>query len=130
MAAPATALRRGRRNGAPCPTWPTVSRTRGADLHAAAAAGGHTPLSLAQALRAAGDADAAEGSATSLVLAAAEPWGPRTHALFPAAARGFAAELLLLGHQLSRQPHFTGEEVALVDVWTHVIMPSAVLRSP
>ena len=98
----------------------------GADLHAAAAAGGPTPLSLAQALRAAGDA--AEGSAASLVLAAAEPWGPRTHSLFPAAARTFAAELLLIGHQLSRQPRFAGEEISLVDVWTQVVMPSAVVR--
>jgi len=98
----------------------------GADLHAAAAAGGPTPLSLAQALRAAGDA--ASGSAASLVLAAAEPWGPRTHSLFPAAARTFAAELLLIGHQLSRQPRFSGEEISLVDVWTQLVMPSAVVR--
>ena len=91
-------------------------------------ASGPTPSSLAQALRAAGDADAAEGSAASLVLAAAEPWGPRTHALFPAAARGFAVEVLLLGHQLSHQPRFTGEEVALLDVWTQLVMPSAVVR--
>jgi len=98
----------------------------GADLHAAAAAGGPTPRSLAQALRAAGDA--APGSAVSLVLAAAEPWGPRTHSLFPAAARTFAAELLLIGHQLSRQPRFAGEEISLVDVWTQLVMPSAVVR--
>jgi hypothetical protein len=98
----------------------------GADLHAAAAAGGPTPLSLAQALRAVGDA--AEGSAASLVLAAAEPWGPRTHSLFPAAARTFAAELLLIGHQLSRQPRFAGEEISLVDVWTQLVMPFAVVR--
>jgi len=98
----------------------------GADLHAAAAAGGPTPLSLAQALRAAGDA--AEGSAASLVLAAAGPWGPRTHSLFPATARTFAAELLLIGHQLSRQPRFAGEEISLVDVWTQLVMPFAVVR--
>ena len=98
----------------------------GADLHAAAAAGGPTPLSLAQALRAAGEAG--EGSAAWLVLAAAEPWGPRTHALFPAAARAFAVEALLLGHQLSRQPRFAGEEGSVVDIWTGVVMPSAVLR--
>ena len=67
-------------------------------------------------------------STFSLVLAAAEPWGPRTHALFPAAARGFAVELLLLGHQLSRQPRFAGEEVSLVDVWTELVMPSAIVR--
>ena len=98
----------------------------GADLHAAAAAGGPTPLLLAQALHAAGDA--AEGSAASLVLAAAEPWSPRTHSLFPAAARTLAAELLLIGHQLSRQPRFAGKEISLVDVWTVLVMPSAVVR--
>ena len=97
----------------------------GADLHAAAAAGGPTPLSLARALRAAGDPDAAEGSAASLVLAAAEPWSPSTHALFPAATREYAVELLLLGLQLSRQPRF---ERDLVDVWTQLVMPSAVER--
>ena len=74
--------------------------------------------------------DAAEGSAASLVLAAAKPWGPRTHSLFPAAARTIAAELLLLGHQLSRQPRFSGEEISHVDVWTQVVMPSAVVRRP
>ena len=100
----------------------------GADIHAAAAPGGPTPLSLAQALRDAGGPDAAEGSPAALVLAAAEPWGPRTHALFPAAARSFAVELLLLGHQLSRQPHMAGEEVSLVDVWTQLVMPSAITR--
>jgi len=98
----------------------------GADLHAAAAAGGPTPLSLAQALRAAGDA--AAGSAASLVLAAAEPWGPRTNSLFPVAARTFAAELLLIGHQLSCQPRSSGQEISLVDVWTQLVMPFVVVR--
>ena len=87
---------------------------------------GFTPLSLARALRAAGEAT--DGSAAQLVLAAAEPWGPRTHALFPAAARAFAVEVLLLGHQLSRQPRFAGEEGSIVDIWTGVVMPSAVSR--
>ena len=100
----------------------------GANIHAAAAAGGPTPLSLAQALRVAGNPEAAEGSAASLVLAAAELWGPRTHDLFPTAARDFAVELLLIGHQLSRQPRFAGEEIALVDVWTQLVMPNAVVR--
>ena len=50
------------------------------------------------------------------------------HALFPAAARGFAVEVLLFGHQLSHQPRFTGQEAALVDVWTQLVMPSAVVR--
>ena len=99
----------------------------GADLHAAAA-GGPTPLSLAQALRAAGEA-AEEGSAAWLVLQAAEPWGPRTHALFPAAARAFAVEALLLGHQLSRQPRFAGEEGSMVDAGGDVARGGALRAS-
>ena len=98
----------------------------GADLNARADAAGPTPLSLARALQAAGDA--ADGSAAQLVLTAAEPWSPRTHALFPAGARAFAAELLLLGHRLSRQPRFEGEEVSLSDIWLDGVMPLAVLR--
>ena len=62
------------------------------------------------------------------MLQAAEPWGPRTHALFPAAARAFAVEALLLGHQLSRQPRFAGEEGSIVDIWTTLVMPSVVVR--
>ena len=49
-------------------------------------------------------------------------------ALFPAAARSFAVEALLLGHQLSRQLRFAGEEGSVVDIWTAVVMPSAVVR--
>ena len=53
---------------------------------------------------------------------------PRTHALFPAGARAFAVELLLLGHRLSRQPRFEGEEVSLLDIWVEFVMPHAVAR--
>ena len=53
---------------------------------------------------------------------------PRTHALFPAASRAFAVEALLLGHALSRQPRFAGEEGSIVDIWTTLVMPSAVVR--
>ena len=56
------------------------------------------------------------------------PSGPRTHALFPAAARAFAVEALLLGHQLSRQQRFAGEEGSIVDNWTAPVMPGAVVR--
>ena len=55
----------------------------GASLHAAAATGGPTPLSLARAiLLAAGDATTDDGSAAALVLQAARPWCRDTHALF------------------------------------------------
>ena len=64
----------------------------GADLHAAAEPGGPTPLSLAQAMAAAGDAS--EGTAAFLVLEAAKPWSRQTNKLFPALARARAAELM------------------------------------
>ena len=101
-------------------------RRRADEADARADAAGPTPLSLAWALQAAGDA--ADGSAAQLVLTAAEPWSPRTHALFPAGARAFAAELLLLGHRLSRQPRFSGEEVSLSDIWVEFVIPHAVVR--
>ena len=57
----------------------------GADLFAASHTGGSTPLALAQGMLAAGKATG--GSASHLVLCAARPWSPKTHVLFPAAAR-------------------------------------------
>ena len=72
----------------------------GADLEAADGAG-PTPLSLARALQQAGEAG--EDTAAGLVLDAAKPWSQQTHALFPAAARARAVELMLLGHRLSRE---------------------------
>ena len=97
----------------------------GADLHADAPTGA-TPLSLAQAMRAAGNAP--DGSAAHLVLRAAQPWSRETHALFPAAARARAVELLLLGHRLSREPRFESEAGAVVDVFVGFVMPFAVAR--
>ena len=41
-----------------------------------------------------------------LVLAAAQPWSPQTHELFPAAVRAHAVEVLVLGHRLSREPSY------------------------
>ena len=106
----------------------------GASLHAAAATGGPTPLSLARAIMlAAGDAagDVAsrdDGSAAALVLQAARPWSQDTHALFPAVARARASELLITGHRLSREPRFAPGAVALLDVWVGCVMPHAVRR--
>ena len=97
-----------------------------ADLEAAAREGGPTPLNLARALAEAGRAGA--GSAAELVLRAAEPWSPEAHALFPAAARARAVELLKLGVLLSWQPRFGGVEGALVDVWLEGVIPGAVDR--
>ena len=107
----------------------------GASLHAASATGGPTPLSLARAIMlAAGDAagDVAsrdDGStAAAHVLQAARPWSRDTHALFPAAARARATELLITGHRLSREPRFAPGAVALLDVWVGWVMPHAVTR--
>ena len=114
-----------------------ATRTRallraGADLEAAAEAdGGTTPLSLARALQQAGEAG--EDTAAGLVLNAAKPWSQQTHALFPAAARARAVELMLLGHRLSREsvqwgPSFVGAEVSLFDAWMVGVLPQAVQR--
>ena len=54
----------------------------GDNIHAAAAPGGPTPLSLAQDLAAAGGA--AEGTAAFLVLEAAKPWSRKMHKITPA----------------------------------------------
>ena len=98
----------------------------GADLSAASAAGGPTPLALAQEMSAAGEAP--EGSPAHLVLQAAQPWSPDTHALFPAPARQRAVLLLLLGARLSREPRFEGDAGAILDVWRSYVLPCALQR--
>jgi hypothetical protein len=98
----------------------------GADLHAAATASGPTPLSLARSMRTAGDA--LDGTAAHLVLEAAEAWSPRTHALFPAAARERAVALLLVGHLLAREPRFAGVAGAIMHIWEDGVLPCAVTR--
>ena len=105
-------------------------RDVGANLHAAAVKGGPTPLSLAREIMlAAGDAATRDdGSAAALVLQAARPWSRDTHALFPAAARARATELLIAGHRLSREPRFAPGAMALFDVWVGCVMPHAVRR--
>ena len=89
----------------------------GADLHARAltpagdGAASNTrpsPLDLAEQRR----GTAAEGDVVRLVLDAAAPWSPATHALWPPAKRRRAGELLRLGQQLSLLPLFAGEEQA------------------
>ena len=72
----------------------------GADIHAAAEPGGPTPLSLAQALAAAGGA--AEGTAAFLVLEAAKPWSRKTHKYFPEPARARAADLMRVAQAIKR----------------------------
>ena len=93
-------------------------------MHATARVDGPTPLSLAHRLDAAGNA--AEGTAAHLVLRAAGPWSEQTHELFPVDARARAVQLLLLGHRLSREERFFGQEMAFVDTWMNHVMPQAV----
>jgi hypothetical protein len=98
----------------------------GADIHATAADGGPTPLSLARRMRTAGDAR--DGSAAHLVLEAYEAWSPHTHALFPEAARKRAVALLLIGRLLAREPRFGGVAGAIVNIWEYGVMPRAITR--
>ena len=72
--------------------------------------------------------DAPKGSVAQLVITASEPWNPDSQKLFPAAARAWAVELLLLGHRLSREDRFAGEEMSLADVWVEWVMPYLVER--
>ena len=67
-----------------------------------------------------GDARAA------LVLEAARPWSPASHALWPAAARRQAVNLLLVGSRLARLRHGTD---TLLDIWTISVIPFVVCRT-
>ena len=98
----------------------------GADLRAAAAAGGPTPLSLAQKLDAVGEAP--DGSPARLVLKAARPWSPENHALFPAAARARAVVLMRIGFRFSRLPRYETVAGGLFELWVANVMPHAVAR--
>ena len=116
-------------------------RLDGSDLHAAAEDGAPTPLSLARAANHAMSRDAtmpateagstdgaADTSAVALVLQAARPWSPTTHALHPAAARAWAVEMLLMGHRLSRLERFSPVAGGLFDVWMAGVMPLLISR--
>ena len=103
----------------------------GADLHAAAAPDGPTPLSLARKLLWDGEATK-EGStaAAHLVVEAAQPWSLHTHALFPHSARAHAVMVLILGYRIASQ--FGGAEQQqsrpILDVWLDAVMPLVVVR--
>jgi hypothetical protein len=99
----------------------------GADVRAGdAGPDAPTPVGLA------GDRPA-DGRA-ALIIAAAAPWSPRTHALFPAAAKARAVELLRIGWLLARRLQSCVADasqvgVALRDVWLAYVMPHAIERS-
>ena len=90
-----------------------------------------SPYDLAVQLHRAGRAPA--GSAAALLVQAGGPWSPTTHALYPAATRAFAENVLRLGYQLTRSnevKHGThrANEWALLDIWMDHVMPLAVCR--
>jgi hypothetical protein len=92
---------------------------KGDSIHAAAAPGEPTPLSLARSLH-------AKGSAAALVLKAAAPWSRATHELFPDAARAYVLQLLLIGHRLSRLQQYEKQPQAVFDLWVDHMMPHLV----
>jgi len=100
----------------------------GADILAASREGGPTPLGLARAADARGEAPM--GSPAWLVLLAAEPWSPDTHSLLPDEARQRARDLLFVGHGIAKRRRRPSrlDDCALVDVWTHFVLPHAVNR--
>jgi ankyrin repeat protein len=103
----------------------------GADVRAGdGAADAPTPLSLAAArlLHADGDGRAA------LIVSAATPWSPKTHALFPVRAKARAVELVRIGwlqarHLQSLVADTTQIEVAFRDARLGHVMPHAIERA-
>ena len=72
--------------------------------------------------------EAPDGSAARLVLKAARPWSPGTHALFPAAARARAVVLMRIGFRFSRLPRYETVAGGLFEVWVANVLPHAVGR--
>ncbi|KAJ1634441.1 ankyrin repeat-containing domain protein [Pavlovales sp. CCMP2436] len=101
--------------------------------HAEPAAGQGTLAELAALLlarlRQAGHTDAPACESAQLVVLAAEPWGPETHALFPARARQRAVDLLLLGAQLAKARPTADERRALAAAWSSGVLPRLVERN-
>jgi ankyrin repeat protein len=117
----------------------------GADLHArdrpdsqAVAAQGDapapnqppSPLERAQRLLnmpASTEGGAQNNAAAAVVVRAAEPWSPASHALFPTSARERAVTMLKLGYQLARRFAAT-EEQTMIDVWLDLVLPRVITR--
>ena len=94
----------------------TLSLLRdGADLHA----GKPSPLERAKVV---------PGDASALVLRAAAPWSPKTHHLFPEAARAQAVAAMRLGYQLAWSTRYESEACSLVDAWISYVLPNLVDR--
>ncbi|EOD07913.1 hypothetical protein EMIHUDRAFT_217901 [Emiliania huxleyi CCMP1516] len=83
-----------------------------------------------------GAAPIRSSAAAALVVAAAEPWSPASHGLWPERLQRLAVELLTLGYLLAREAAglFTlgcgagRQPRALSDVWLEYVLPLAVCR--
>jgi ankyrin repeat protein len=92
-----------------------------------------TPLGLASArlLRRADGPDDGRSGGAALISRAVAPWSPGSHALFPAAAKARAIELLWLGALLARRLQggaAADVQGAFCDAWLGHVMPFAVER--
>jgi hypothetical protein len=69
-------------------------------------------------------------AAASLVIAAAEPWSTRTHALFPRAARARARLMLMLACRLARRapPPLCARADEFGEIWLACVMPLVINR--
>ncbi|EOD13432.1 hypothetical protein EMIHUDRAFT_445835 [Emiliania huxleyi CCMP1516] len=103
----------------------------GADVHASSG-DGPSPLSLANDLHAAGHAAAGPlgdqhvCEVARLVRAAAEPWTPQTHELFPDAARAHACDLLWPLARLANDPRLAGGPPQ--SAFVHAVLSHAITR--
>ena len=107
----------------------------GADVRAGdGGAGAPTPSSLAAARLLPGQPVDDGRAAAALIVRAAAPWSPRTHALFPAAAKARAVELLRIGWLLARRVQrlvtdASDVEGAFRDAWLDHVMPHDIARA-
>ena len=106
----------------------------GAALEARARPDAPSPLELARQLQQHPDGGAAPGSeAARLVVAAAQPWSPQTHELWPSGGRAHAKALVRLGWRLSNTQQspgpFGNEADAVMDTWRGIVMVHALERA-
>ena len=77
--------------------------------------------------------DGSDDGRAALIVRAAAPWSPGTHALFPAGAKARAVELLRIGWLLARrvQDALAANEVEMAfrDAWLGHVMPHAIERA-
>ena len=101
----------------------------GADVHAAEAEepGAPSPLDVATALLARGDADAESAAAARLVVLAARPWFSGNHHLFADAERKAATALVVAGALVGRE-HGGAQSHLLFELWVELVLPQVIER--